>query len=118
MPSTTIASKDLWAAARENDLERLQQLINSGADVNAVNAEGDTALIVAAQQGNAESCKWLVLAGAQLEKPDRELGATPLLCACISGKHHIIKCRSVSSARHLVSSCSFAALNTACSQCS
>jgi uncharacterized protein len=88
MPAAAVASKDLWAAARENDLERLQQLINSGADVNAVNAEGDTALTVAAQQGNAEACNWLVLAGAQLEKPDRELGATPLLCACISGKHH------------------------------
>jgi uncharacterized protein len=86
MSPTTVASRDLWAAARENDLEQLQQLINSGADVNAVNAEGDTPLTVAAQQGNEEACKWLVLAGAQLEKPDRELGATPLLCACISGK--------------------------------
>lgn len=36
-------------------------------DINAVNFEGDTALMLAAKHNNLEACKWLIKAKANIE---------------------------------------------------
>jgi hypothetical protein len=50
----------------------IRLLINQGIDVNAVNKAGQTALMLAAENGNDESVKALLEAGADVNRKDRE----------------------------------------------
>lgn len=65
-PDTPIAevplggSTPLLFAARSNDLESARLLVAAGADVNDVEADGNTALIVAAHSGNAAVAMFLL----------------------------------------------------------
>lgn len=80
------ASETDIAAVRADDVDKLQQFIADGADVNQLNEEGESLLHIACQQGNYEAAKWLTLAGAKLELRDKQLDCTPLLYACIRGE--------------------------------
>ena len=61
-----------------------------GADWDAKDEEGDTALCLAASQGHAELVGLLLSAGADVELRGRE-GATPLVEACIGGHLDVLK---------------------------
>ncbi|MEM6396546.1 MAG: ankyrin repeat domain-containing protein [Bacteroidota bacterium] len=54
----------LMAAASEDRVDMLQALLDRGADVNYVNANGWTALIEAADEGSYRSAQFLLAAGA------------------------------------------------------
>ncbi|MDE1976969.1 MAG: ankyrin repeat domain-containing protein [Elusimicrobia bacterium] len=54
----------LMIAARDGRADEVQGLLNRGADVNAANAEGSTALVFAAQAGSLPAIKLLLAAGA------------------------------------------------------
>jgi ankyrin repeat protein len=45
----------LWSAARDNDVDGLRRLIDAGAALDARDARGYSALMLAAYQGNVEA---------------------------------------------------------------
>ena len=67
----------LMHAAAKGNLAAARALLDLGADVNARNATGDTALRVAASDGTPEVAKLLLEAGGDPLLPGR-LGLTPL----------------------------------------
>src|SRR6476620_4329269 len=88
--SLAIGSKatDAFVADAEmrGDTAKVRQLIKQGADVNAAQGDGMTALHWAAQRGDAEQTKLLVYAGARLEAETRNGNYTPLHLASRIGK--------------------------------
>lgn len=76
----------MWAVA-ENHLGLVQALIEHKADVNARTKSGFTPLRFAAQQGNLESARMLLAAGAMIVESGTAMGKIPdpLLIASASG---------------------------------
>ncbi len=68
------------------DLEAVRALLKQGADVNAAQGDGMTALHWAAMNGNVEMAKVLMVAGANLEAVTRIGDYTPLHLASKGGK--------------------------------
>lgn len=68
-------------------LAELKQLIEAGADVNASDSVGDTALMRAAQRGHTEMVQMLLAAGANPNAQDMR-GWTALMGACVSKNTH------------------------------
>ncbi|HEX2950982.1 MAG TPA: ankyrin repeat domain-containing protein [Armatimonadota bacterium] len=68
----------------------VKALVEHGADVNAVNINGDTALLGAAARGAGESVKLLVSRGADI-KAANENGETVLYNAAVSGNIDAVK---------------------------
>jgi uncharacterized protein len=75
----------LLAYVWRDDKERTQKLLAHGADVNAQDTDGDTALHGAAQNGNVEIIGLLLDKGANLNAKNK-LGGTPLMWAAVWGK--------------------------------
>jgi uncharacterized protein len=65
------------SAAASNPMPAIQLLIERGADVNAVNSRGMTAMHYAARTGNDPAVQFLADHGARLDVKDR-LGRTPV----------------------------------------
>ncbi len=88
----------LALAAACGYLQQIEMLLSLGADINLANANdlGYTPLIEAVQEGQDEAVRCLIEKGAELEKGDSRNG-TPLLHACISARHEIL--------RYLISLC-------------
>merc|ERR1712228_695846 len=57
-----------------------------GANPNLAKHDGCTPLWIAASRGNSQCMEPLINYGADLNKPDRSQGATPLFVACQNGK--------------------------------
>lgn len=72
-----------WDAAASGDLVKVRALIEQGAEVNASDANGWTALHFAAQAQSAPVAAELLAAGATVDSPD-EHGNTPLWRAVFS----------------------------------
>jgi ankyrin repeat protein len=76
-------TQQLIEAVNAGDVARVSQLLASGADVNARDAYGATALMNAAHGGNPEMIEALLAAGAEVDAKD-ELGWTALMKACFN----------------------------------
>ena len=76
----------ILSAAQKNDTERLQQLLESGIDVNYGNSMKQTALHVACLWGNPEAARMLLDNGADVHRTNNISGGTPLHVACGSPK--------------------------------
>ncbi len=74
-------TQQLLEAVKAGDVARASQLLAAGADVNARDAYGATALMNAAHGGNLEMVEALLAAGAEVDAKD-ELGWTALMKAC------------------------------------
>jgi ankyrin repeat protein len=73
------ASEDLLRqAAYEGNEENVEALLGMGVDVNAMDAEGRTALVFAAFNGHSQILLQLLEAGGKLELRDA-MGRTPLM---------------------------------------
>lgn len=72
-------------AAERGDLAEVRSLLRSGADVNAAQTDGMTALHWAAANGDAEIARTLLYAGATVRSTTRLGGYTPLHLAARSG---------------------------------
>ena len=73
-------------AAMRGDLGTVRALIRQGADVNAAQGDGMTALHWSAERGDAEMARVLIYAGANLESVTRLASYTPLHLASRGGR--------------------------------
>ena len=72
------APPDLLDAARKGDLERVQKLLDSGADVNQRDTTGFTALHWTAMTNKQEVAKLLIRKGADINAREFEYKLSPL----------------------------------------
>ncbi len=77
-------------AAMKRDKEAVRTLLKDGADVNAAQGDGMTALHWAARNGDAELTQMLLFAGANVKASTRLGGYTPLLLAAERGHAPVI----------------------------
>ncbi|MCP4659495.1 MAG: ankyrin repeat domain-containing protein [bacterium] len=63
------------------DLAQLRQLLESGADVNAVDSDGLNALAAAVMSGNGRLTKWLLEHGADPTQPGKMTSLLPLIAS-------------------------------------
>ncbi|MDQ7760583.1 ankyrin repeat domain-containing protein [Xanthomonas sontii] len=80
LPRRPLREADVPAAAMVGDAEAIRRLIDLGLPVDAVDAQGCTALLRAAGGGHAEAVKLLLSRGADLQHAAAS-GATPLSAA-------------------------------------
>jgi outer membrane protein assembly factor BamB len=80
------AARDaLWAAVRTGDVSKIKELIGRGANVNAANEIGVTALWIAAGKEKPEVVSLLIAAGADVNARDLIWYETPLSTAIAEG---------------------------------
>ncbi|MEO5740552.1 MAG: ankyrin repeat domain-containing protein [Vicinamibacterales bacterium] len=77
-------------AVEKRDTARVRTLVASGADVNATQVDGMTALHWAAYNDDAETAALLVRSGANVNAANR-LGVQPLSLACTNGNAALVK---------------------------
>lgn len=76
----------LVRAAQKSDVATVQRLLaRPDTDINVKNADGKTALMIAAQNGNAPLARLLLAHGAKVDA--RRLGAETALCLAADAKH-------------------------------
>ncbi|MDE2981937.1 MAG: ankyrin repeat domain-containing protein [Gemmatimonadota bacterium] len=80
-----VADSPVADAAMAGDIAAVRALLADGADVNAAQGDGMTALHWAAERGNAELAEMLLYAGAAVEPVTRIGGYTPLHIAARTG---------------------------------
>lgn len=76
------------AARQAGTVEILELLLDHGADINAVDSEGRSALLIAAKYGPLGTVQMLVARGSNLTSQDNA-GNTPLLLAVMNGQRDI-----------------------------
>ena len=80
---------DLYRAAKEGDLDKVHQLLDSGADVDQA-TWGATPLYIASEHGHKDVCALLLDRGADVNQT-HTYGWTPLLGASLNGHEDICK---------------------------
>ena len=75
---------ELWMAAAQGDVARVQRLVESGADVGWADTFGSTALHCACTNGHAVCARLLITARASVDQTNKN-GATALHVACCDG---------------------------------
>lgn len=83
-PSTAVID-----AVRSGSIEQLRASLRPGADVNAPQGDGATALHWAAHRGDVAAADLLIRAGANVNATN-DLGATPLWLACVNGHDGLV----------------------------
>ncbi len=90
MTSVVFAQADIAEAARSGNAAEVERLLKSGADVNAQQGDGATALQWAAYHGDAKLADRLLQAGAKPGLANHN-GATPLWLAATRGDAAVIE---------------------------
>ncbi|WP_158685529.1 ankyrin repeat domain-containing protein [Microbacterium halophytorum] len=80
---------DLYTFARTGDRVLLQE-IDDGYNVNSVNENGDSLLLLAAQGGHVELVRGLIARGADLAHRNHR-GVTPVIAAASRGHHDVVE---------------------------
>lgn len=88
--SASEAKKSLYEAVKAGSSEKLEQLVNAGADVDTRNAANDTPLIAAGRSGHEEIIKLLLSNGADPAAVNHEL-MSPLSEAAKNGHGPAVK---------------------------
>lgn len=78
------AESDLATAVQHRNLAAARELLAGGADVDAPQADGTTALGWAVHRDDLEMTRWLIGAGADVNRAT-DLGVTPLMLASLNG---------------------------------
>lgn len=86
----TKAPAAIYLAARDGHLDKVQALIANGADINAVNAQGRSALMSAVYVRNRRIIRQLLMEGADVNTVDA-LGKTALIIAATTGDLDIVQ---------------------------
>ena len=74
-----------WAA-EQGKVNELHELLQFGADADAVDEDGSTALSLAAAHGHAGCVAVLIAAGADVNSPGERRQMPPLIAACMHGR--------------------------------
>jgi outer membrane protein assembly factor BamB len=90
-PASAGEAEDLFTAARAGDLAAVRELIESGLAVDSADKYGATALGMAAGRGYLEVVRYLVEAGADLDRAEDFYGASPLGMALFNGHPEVAK---------------------------
>src|SRR5437867_7718540 len=77
-------------AAKNVDREAVRSLLKQGANVNATQADGTTALHWSSYRDDLESADLLIRSGANVNTRN-DLGATPLWAACQNGSEAMVR---------------------------
>jgi uncharacterized protein len=77
---------ELMDAVKGNQVARVRQLIQEGADVDELDDHQDAPLVMAAYQGHVEVLQLLLEAGADVKAVDPEMRATALHAAAYAGR--------------------------------
>ena len=77
-------------AARRGSIDQLQRLSASGADIDARDRYGQTAIMLAARAGHAKVVEWLVEHGAALDHTAK-YGLSALMLAVIGGHTEVVR---------------------------
>lgn len=101
MTPLTLAAKTVVGSAFPARMEILKLLIDKGADVNAFDGEGQTALMVLAEgthsrriemdEVTAAAVDFLLDKGAEIEAKNKRQGWTPLMLAASYAKHDMVR---------------------------
>ncbi len=73
-----------------NEIELIEAFVSSGADLNAQNLDGETALHLAVRYGLMDICERLIKHGADLSSYDN-YGRNALHTACGSNQYDIVR---------------------------
>jgi hypothetical protein len=65
----------LMIGAWEGNIDLLRLFVERGADINLMNASGETPIILAAWRGNLPAVQWLLERGARINAPPRQWSA-------------------------------------------
>ena len=87
---SAVALAPVADAVMNRDAEAVRTLVKNGADVNAAQGDGMTALHWAARNGDVELTRLLLFAGANVKASTRLGGYTPLLLAAQQGRAAVI----------------------------
>src|SRR5687768_2075387 len=90
VPGAETARATLADATERRDKATVRTLLKGGADVNAAQVDGTTALHWAAYHDDADTAALLVRAGANTKALNR-YGMPPLALACTNGNAAIVK---------------------------
>jgi ankyrin repeat protein len=85
-----VADAPVADAAMKGDVDAVRQLLRDGADVNAAQGDGMSALHWAAERGNFELTEMLLYAGANIEVVTRIGAYTPLHMASRNGQSPVV----------------------------
>lgn len=75
------AQETIFAAARNNNIQLMNELLLKNVDINSVDDRGSTALIIACYNDNFEVAKMLLKKGANPNSQDK-MGNTALMGVC------------------------------------
>jgi ankyrin repeat protein len=89
-PAYADINADLLESAEKGNVTAVKALLDKGADINAKDEGGWTALMVASFAGEAETVKFLLDEGADVNVKD-EYDYTPLILAVIERQAEIIR---------------------------
>lgn len=81
---------DIGRAAKRGEVAEVESLVESGADVNAANASGQTPLHLAAANGDADMVRVLIEDGAEFDMPDSGAGLSALHVAAQCGHERVV----------------------------
>jgi uncharacterized protein len=87
---TTDVTPEWKDAVHRGCVSRLQQLLTSGADIDARDEHGQTALMIAAAGGHSEIVEWLVERGAALDHTAK-YGLSALMLAVVRGRSDVVR---------------------------
>jgi hypothetical protein len=88
--NTYAATEALWRIAETNDTHHLASILADGADINASNTHGMTALMRAASQGHIRMVRVLLMHGAD-PNVSRNDKFTPLMLAAFFGHDEVVR---------------------------
>jgi uncharacterized protein len=77
-------------AVRRGSIHELQRLVAAGVELDSRDEHGQTALMLAAVEGNAEVVEWLVERGAALDHTAK-YGLSALMLAVVNGHIDVVR---------------------------
>ena len=80
-----VLNKNLIEALKKSDIKTVEKLIETGADVNAKDKDGGTALMYAARNGHTKTVEKLIELGADVNSKDK-FGGTALIWVARNGR--------------------------------
>ena len=83
-------TREWESAVQRCAVAELERQLANGADINAKDRRGQTAVMIAAREGHADLIAWLAEHGAVLDGPGK-YGLSPLMVAVVRGHTEVVR---------------------------